>query len=65
MNTDWNGDGLIDERDRFAEVCNWTGATIDFDDNYWMTYNGGAYRPVQRRNPGRSMRRVLVRPQRA
>ena len=42
MNTDWNGDGLIDERDRFAEVCNWTGATIDFDDNYWMTYNGGA-----------------------
>ena len=29
VNTDWNGDGLIDERDRFAEVCNWTGATID------------------------------------
>ena len=42
VNTDWNGDGLIDERDRFAEVCNWTGATIDFDDNYWMTYNGGS-----------------------
>lgn len=41
VNTDWNGDGLIDERDRFAEVCNWTGATIDFDDNYWLTYNGG------------------------
>ena len=49
MNTDWNGDGLIDERDRFAEVCNWTGATIDFNDDYWLTYNGGAYRPVQRR----------------
>lgn len=41
VNTDWNGDGLIDERDRFAEVCNWTAATIDFDDNYWLTYNGG------------------------
>lgn len=42
VNTDWNGDGLIDERDRFAEVCNWTGATIDFNDDYWLTYNGGA-----------------------
>ena len=42
VNTDWNGDGVVDERDRFAEVCNWTGATIDFDDNYWMTYNGGS-----------------------
>ena len=42
MNTDWNGDGVVDERDRFAEVCNWTGATIDFNDDYWMTYNGGS-----------------------
>lgn len=41
VNTDWNGDGLVDERDRFAEVCNWTAVTIDFDDNYWLTYNGG------------------------
>jgi len=41
VNTDWNGDGLVDERDRFVEVCNWTSTTVDFDDNYWLTFNGG------------------------
>lgn len=41
VNSDMNGDGLIDERDRFVEVCNWTAATVEFADNYWLTYNGG------------------------
>lgn len=37
---DWNGDGEINERDRFVEVCNWTAATIDFQDEYWLRFNG-------------------------
>lgn len=37
---DWNADGEINERDRFVELCNWTGSPIDFDDDYWLRYNG-------------------------
>jgi hypothetical protein len=37
---DWNGDGMANERDRGAEVCNWTAATIDFDDQYYLSFNG-------------------------
>jgi hypothetical protein len=40
VNEDWNGDGLVDERDRFVEVCNWTGSRVDFGDDYWLTYQG-------------------------
>ena len=37
---DWNGDGRANERDRGVEVCNWTPTTIDFDDEYHLTFNG-------------------------
>ena len=37
---DWNADGEINERDRFVELCNWTAAAIDFDDDYWLRFNG-------------------------
>ena len=37
---DWNGDGEVNERDRGVEVCNWTAATIDMDDGYWLQFNG-------------------------
>ena len=37
---DWNADGEVNERDRFVEVCNWTAATIEFEDNYWLRFNG-------------------------
>ena len=37
---DWNGDGEVNERDRGVELCNWTAATIDFDDDYWLRFNG-------------------------
>ena len=39
-NADWNGDGEINERDRGVEVCNWTANTVDFQDGYFMRYNG-------------------------
>lgn len=39
-NADWNGDGEVNERDRGVEVCNWTAATIDFQDDYWLRFNG-------------------------
>jgi len=39
-NTDWNADGEVNERDRFVEVCNWTAAAIEFDDKYWLRFNG-------------------------
>lgn len=39
-NADWNGDGEINERDRGVEICNWTSGTIDFDDQYFLRYNG-------------------------
>jgi hypothetical protein len=41
---DWNGDGDVNERDRFVEVCNWTAADIDMTDDggYWLRYNGMA-----------------------
>lgn len=35
-NTDWNADGVLDRKDRFVEVCNWTGADIDLDDDYFV-----------------------------
>jgi len=38
--TDWNGDGQVNERDRGAEICNFTAATIDFDDEYSVSFNG-------------------------
>ena len=38
--TDWNGDGRVNERDRGVEICNFTAATIDFDDEYYVTFNG-------------------------
>lgn len=44
-NSDWNGDGEINERDRFAEVCNFTGADIDMDGRYYVRYNGGPSDP--------------------
>ena len=43
--SDWNGDGEINERDRGVEVCNWTAATIDFQDGYWVRFNGLASDP--------------------
>lgn len=39
-NADWNGDGEVNERDRGVEVCNWTAAAIDMDDEYWLRFNG-------------------------
>ena len=42
---DWNGDGEVNERDRGVEVCNWTAATIDFQDDYWLRFNGLASDP--------------------
>lgn len=39
-NADWNGDGEVNERDRGIEVCNWTDALIDMDDEYWVQFNG-------------------------
>lgn len=37
---DWNGDGEVNERDRGVEICNWTAAAIDLDDEYWLRFNG-------------------------
>jgi hypothetical protein len=34
---DWNGDGEVNERDRFVEVCNWTASAIDMDGDYYVT----------------------------
>ena len=39
-NVDWNGDGEVNERDRGVELCNWTAAAIDMDDEYWLRFNG-------------------------
>ena len=39
-NSDWNGDGEVNERDRGVELCNWTAATIDLNDEYWLRFNG-------------------------
>jgi len=41
---DWNGDGTVNERDRFAEVCNWTAADVDMGATgpYYLRYNGMA-----------------------
>ena len=44
-NADWNGDGEVNERDRGVEVCNWTAAAIDMDDEYWLRFNGLATDP--------------------
>lgn len=44
-NADWNGDGEVNERDRGVELCNWTAATIDFEDDYWLRFNGLASDP--------------------
>lgn len=35
---DWNGDGVVNERDRFVEVCNYTGATVNLA-GYYVTFN--------------------------
>jgi hypothetical protein len=43
--SDWNGDGEVNERDRFVEVCNFTGATVDMDRRYFVRYNGGPSDP--------------------
>ena len=37
---DWSGDGIVSERDRWVEVCNWTASTIDYQSDYWLTFNG-------------------------
>lgn len=43
--SDWNGDGEINERDRFVEMCNFTGATIHMDGHYYVRFNGGPSDP--------------------
>ncbi len=43
--SDWNGDGEVNERDRFAEVCNFSGATVNMDGEYFVRYNGGPSDP--------------------
>lgn len=43
--SDWSGDGEVNERDRGVELCNWTAATIDFEDDYWLRFNGLASDP--------------------
>jgi hypothetical protein len=46
---DWNGDGDVNERDRFVEVCNFTTTQIDMqtDGGYWVRYNGLATDPLE------------------
>jgi len=39
-NSDWNGDGQVNERDRGVEICNWTAADINMADEYWLRFNG-------------------------
>jgi hypothetical protein len=38
--SDWNGDGEVNERDRFVELCNFTGATIPLDGRYYVRFDG-------------------------
>lgn len=42
---DWNGDGEVNEKDRFVEVCNFTGARIDMDGEYFVRFNGAPSNP--------------------
>ncbi len=37
---DWNGDGEVNERDRGVEVCNFSASRINFDDEYYLMFNG-------------------------
>lgn len=37
---DWNGDGEVNARDRFVEVCNWTASAIDMNGEYFITVDG-------------------------
>lgn len=39
---DWNGDGEVDARDRFIEICNWTASPINMGGAYYATADGGA-----------------------
>ena len=38
--SDWNGDGEVNERDRFVELCNFTGATLPLDGRYYVRFDG-------------------------
>lgn len=38
--SDWNGDGEVNARDRFVEICNWTASQIDMDNEYFITVDG-------------------------
>jgi hypothetical protein len=38
--SDWNGDGVVNERDRGVEVCNWTATRIDMRGEYYVNFNG-------------------------
>lgn len=48
-NVDWNGDGDVNEEDRFAEVCNWTASDVDMGATgpYYLRYNGLATDPFE------------------
>lgn len=43
--SDWNGDGEVNEKDRFVEVCNFTGARIEMDGEYFVRFNGAPSNP--------------------
>ena len=44
--SDWNGDGEVNERDRFVEICNFTGATVNMDGQYFVRFNGEPSDPL-------------------